>query len=44
MRRAAEKGLSRTMVAFLIGLTAFGLYLFSHELPAMRRYVRLKRM
>ena len=44
MGRRAERRLSAGMIAVLTGAGLLALLLFSRELPAMRRYLRMRRM
>lgn len=44
LMRKREKGLSDGMKMLLAGLGLFGVYLFTRELPALRRYLRIERM
>jgi len=44
MRNKNQKRLSFSMVGLLVGLAAIGLITFSRELPAMRRYLRMRSM
>jgi len=44
MKQRTHRHLSRSMLAFLIGLGAVGLFILGRELPAFRRYLRMERM
>ena len=44
MRRRHEKSLSQWMIAVLAVTGVVGLYIFTRELPALKRYVRIKQM
>ena len=44
MRYRNHKRMSFTMTGLLVGLAVLGLITFSRELPAMRRYLRIRSM
>ena len=44
MRNKNHKRLSFSMISLLVGLGAFALITLTRELPAMRRYWRIKNM
>lgn len=44
MRYRNHKRMSFAMTSLLVGLGVLGLFMFSHELPAMRRYMRMRSM
>ncbi|MDB5217261.1 MAG: hypothetical protein JWO86_5188 [Myxococcaceae bacterium] len=44
MRNKNHRRLSFSMLGLLVGAAAFALITFSRELPAMRRYLRIRSM
>jgi hypothetical protein len=44
LKRKTDAELSHAMIGLLVVIGALGLFAFSRELPAVRRYLRIARM